>query len=211
VAHLLADFIEVLGLSSVTLVGNDTGGAAAQLLVTERPERVGSLVLTNCDCLENFLPPKFRPLQWGAFVPGFAWLAAQLVRSGAVRRSPVGYGLLTHRPVPAELTSAWVAPLLDGAVRRDLTALLKAIDRRDTMEAARRLKAFAGPTLLAWAPDDKVFPLYFAETLHSMIPGAQLELLADSGAFIPEDQPELLAEVVASFLMRPGVAGLPTD
>jgi pimeloyl-ACP methyl ester carboxylesterase len=63
VAHLLADFFEALGLSSVTVVGSDTGGAIAQLLVTQRPERVGSLVLTNCDCFENFLPPMFRPLQ----------------------------------------------------------------------------------------------------------------------------------------------------
>src|SRR5581483_10842379 len=34
VARLLAEFIDELGLSDVTAVGNDTGGAICQLLVT---------------------------------------------------------------------------------------------------------------------------------------------------------------------------------
>jgi len=211
VAHLLADFIEALGLESATVVGSDTGGAIAQMLVTERPERVGALVLTNCDCLENFLPPIFRPLKWAAFVPGSGWLAGQLLRSSAVRRSPVGYGLLTRRPVPAEVTRAWAAPLLDRGVRRDLVATLKAIDKRDTIRAAEHLREFAGPTLLAWAPEDRVFPLHFAEKLRSMVPGAQLELIAESGAFVPEDQPELLAQAIATFLTRQDADELPSD
>ena len=53
-ARLIADFLEKLELEDVTLVANDTGGAIAQLLVTERPERIGRLVLTPCDCYENF-------------------------------------------------------------------------------------------------------------------------------------------------------------
>src|ERR1700756_2108879 len=40
IAHLLADFLEALGLEDVTLVGNDTGGAICQLLASERPERL---------------------------------------------------------------------------------------------------------------------------------------------------------------------------
>src|ERR1700722_9377888 len=61
-AHLIADFLAAMELEEVTLVANDTGGAIAQLLVTERPERIDRLVLTPCDCYENFLPPDFRPL-----------------------------------------------------------------------------------------------------------------------------------------------------
>ncbi len=59
-AHLIADFLEKMGLEEVTLVANDTGGAIAQLLVTERPERIGRLVLTPCDCYESFFPPMFK-------------------------------------------------------------------------------------------------------------------------------------------------------
>ena len=119
-ARLVADFLEKLELEDVTLVANDTGGAIAQLLVTERPERIGRLVLTPCDCYENFFPPMFKPLQWLARVPGALALAAQPTRSALVRRSPLGFGLLTKRPIPDEITWGWVEPsLTDRDVRND--------------------------------------------------------------------------------------------
>ena len=55
--------MDALELEDVTLVGNDTGGAICQLVATRHPERLGRLVLTDCDAYENFLPPMFRPLQ----------------------------------------------------------------------------------------------------------------------------------------------------
>src|SRR3712207_686568 len=54
IAELIAGFLAALGLDDVVLVGNDTGGALAQFVVTRHPERVGALVLTNCDAFWNF-------------------------------------------------------------------------------------------------------------------------------------------------------------
>src|SRR5438105_4393244 len=48
-AGLIAELIERLELDQVTLVGSDTGGALCQLTVTEHDERIGRLVLANCD------------------------------------------------------------------------------------------------------------------------------------------------------------------
>jgi pimeloyl-ACP methyl ester carboxylesterase len=199
-AHLIADFLDALELERVTVVANDTGGAISQILASERPERLRALVLTNCDCLENFLPAVLRPLQWLARVPGAYWLIAKLSRSKRVRRSPLGFGMLTRRPIPDELTAAWLAPLTDSAVRGDVIATLKAIDKRDTLRAAEGLRERPLPLLLAWAPDDLIFRLRFAERLEEMIPGARLERVADSRAFVPEDQPAKLAELIAAFL-----------
>ncbi|HVA19299.1 MAG TPA: alpha/beta hydrolase, partial [Solirubrobacteraceae bacterium] len=165
-AHLIADFLEAMELEEVTLVANDTGGAIAQLLVTERPARIGKLVLTPCDCYENFLPPDFRPLQWAARVPGALTAFAQPMRLAAVRRSRLGFGLLTKRPIPDEITWGWLEPSLgDAAIRRDVIGLLRGIDKRDTLAAAEKLRGFDRPTLLAWAREDVVFKLCFAERL----------------------------------------------
>jgi pimeloyl-ACP methyl ester carboxylesterase len=193
-----------LELERVTIVANDTGGAISQILASERPERLGALVLTNCDCLENFLPPTLRPLQWLTHVPGAYALIARALRGARVRRSALGFGMLSHRPIPDELTAAWVAPLSEPAVRADVVATIRAIDKRDTLDAAARLHERPLPTLLAWAPDDLMFPLRFATRLAAMIPGARIEQIPDSRAFVPEDQPERLAELIATF-----VAGLP--
>ncbi len=200
VAHLIADFLEELKLERVTIVANDTGGAISQILASERPERIGALVLTNCDCLENFLPPVFRPLQWLAHLPGAYALIAQLTRSARLRRSPLGFGMLTKHPIDDELMASWTAPMRERAVRSDVLRTLKAISSRDTLAAAAALGERPLPTLLAWAPEDRIFTLRFAERLAAMIPGARLEQIPGSRAFVPEDQPERLAELIAGFV-----------
>ena len=53
---IVAGFLEGLDLRDVTLVGNDTGGAISQITAANHPERIGRLLLTNCDAFENFLP-----------------------------------------------------------------------------------------------------------------------------------------------------------
>jgi pimeloyl-ACP methyl ester carboxylesterase len=202
IAHLIADFLEALELERVTVVANDTGGAISQILASERPERLRGLVLTNCDCLENFLPPVLRPLQWLAHVPGAYNAIGRAMRSPRARRSALAYGMLSHEPLPDELTAAWTAPAARREIRADLLATLRAVHKRDTLAAAERLREHPLPLLLAWAPDDLVFPLRYAERLAAMVPGARLEPVAHSRAFVPWDQPETLAELVAGFVAQ---------
>jgi pimeloyl-ACP methyl ester carboxylesterase len=200
IAHLIADFLERLELERVTIVANDTGGAITQILASERPERLAGVVLTNCDVLQNFLPPVFRPLQWLAHVPGAYWLIAQSLRSAPLRRSQLGFGMLSHATIPDELTARWSRPLREAPIRADVVATLKAIDRRDTIAAAEALSERPLPLLRAWAPDDRAFPLRLAQRLAGMIPGARLEQIEHSRAFVPIDQPERLAELVDGFV-----------
>jgi pimeloyl-ACP methyl ester carboxylesterase len=94
VARMIAGFLDALGLQDVTLVANDTGGAIAQMVAAEHPERLGRLVLTPCDAFENFLPPMFRPLQYAARVPRALRLAVKgfgSVPSGACRWRSAGW------------------------------------------------------------------------------------------------------------------------
>ena len=105
------------GLDDVLLVGNDTGGAIAQLVAAHHPERLGGLVLTNCDAYERFFPPLFRPLQYAARVPGGVDAIAASLRIPAVRRLPIAYGKLAKRPIDRAITDAWAAPSRDAAIR----------------------------------------------------------------------------------------------
>jgi pimeloyl-ACP methyl ester carboxylesterase len=74
--------------------------------------------------------------------------------------------------------------------------VLKGIDPKYTLEAAEKLRTFDRPTLLAWAVEDRFFKLSFAERLAAAITGARLERIEDSYTFVPEDQPERLAELI---------------
>ena len=90
VAATIAAFLEALDLRDVTIVGNDSGGAMSQVLVTRHPERIGRLVLTNCDTHENFPPGIFKTMPPIAALPIMRPYVAALageVRLGT-RRSP---------------------------------------------------------------------------------------------------------------------------
>ena len=207
-AQLVADFLAALDLEDVTLVANDTGGAIAQVTVAHHPERIGRLVLTNCDAFENFLPPMFRPLQWAARVPGMLTGVMAGMRFAPMRRLPMAYGWLIKRDFAGAPTREWVEPFLTNrGIRRDTVKLLKGIDPEHTFEAAERLSSLDKPALLAWAVEDRFFKLSFAERLAATIPGAKLEPIEDSYTFVPEDQPERLASLIESFARQPSAAG----
>jgi pimeloyl-ACP methyl ester carboxylesterase len=201
VAHLIAELLERLDLRDVTIVGNDTGGAISQLLVTERPDRIGALVLTPCDSFDEFLPPLFRGFQLLARTPPLLTATLQTMRVRALRRLPIAFGWLTKRPVPDDVVDAWMQPYLsDPGVRRDTIKLLRGIDKRDTLQAAERLRDFDRPALVAWASEDRVFKPQNGRRLAELIPQARFETIDDAYSFVPEDQPERLAELIARFV-----------
>ena len=203
-AAIVAAFLEALDLRDVTLVGNDTGGAICQLVVVNHPGRVGRLVLTPCDAYDNFLPPMFRPLQLAARVPGAVWLIAQSLRPRPARRLPFAFGWLSKRPLAREVSDAFLAPVLhDRRIRREVADVLRGISPRHTEEAARRFGEFDKPVLLAWAPEDRFFKLRYAERLAEAFPNARLELIEDSYTYVPVDQPQRTAELIAAFAREP--------
>lgn len=202
VAKLLAELIGRLDLTDVTLVGNDTGGAICQLLVTEHPDRVARLVLTPSDCFEYFFPPRFRPLQWASKMPGLLSLAVQPMRLNAVFNSPLGFGDATKRKIPREVSAALMRPYFtDRGVRRDMERFVRGVSNKDTLAAAERLRDFDRPVLLAWAREDKFFPVKLAERLLERLPNGRLELIEDSYTFVPIDQPERLVRLLREFVL----------
>lgn len=197
VARLVADFLEALELDGVTLVGNDTGGAIAQLVATRHPERIGRLVLTNCDAYDNFLPPMFSYMQLAARMPLAADLALQSMRIKPLRRMPLSFGWLSKGGLGDELLDSWVQPALhDRGVRRDVRRFLRGIRKGDTIQAARELRSFDRPVLVAWAPEDRHFRLRYGERLAADIPGARFELIEDSLTLVALDQPQRVAELI---------------
>ncbi len=206
-ARLIADFLDALDLDRVTLVGNDTGGALCQLVVTRHPERVGRLVLTNCDAYDNFPPRIFAFLFHGAKIPGFVWTLAQPMRIAAMRRLPIAFGWLSKRGIPDDISASWIQPILkDAGARRDITKLLKAVRKADLHEAASRFKDFDKPVLMAWGTEKDFFPVEDAERLARDFPNGRLEKIDDSYTYVMEDQPERLAKLIAEFAREPVAA-----
>jgi pimeloyl-ACP methyl ester carboxylesterase len=194
-AQLIADFLGALDLRDVMLVGNDTGGALCQLVVTRHPERIGRLVLTNCDAFDNFLPKAFRGMVLAARAH-LLTAAIQPMRLRAARRLPIAYGWLANR-VPDELLDAWVEPIFsDAGVRRDTRRVLAGVDPELLLDNTARLREFDRPVLIAWAPEDRFFPLEHARRLAAIFPDARVVEVPGSRTFVSLDQPERLTALI---------------
>ena len=125
---------------------------------------------------------------------------AQSMRIPAVRRTPLAFGWLSKTRIPGEVLAHWTEPIIrDRAVRADARAVLRGISSRYTLEAAPRLREFEGPTMLAWATEDRFFKPRFAERLAADIPGSRLEWIPEARTFVSEDQPRRLAELIGEF------------
>ncbi|MHA7663138.1 alpha/beta fold hydrolase [Mycolicibacterium sp. HS_4_1] len=196
-AALLAEFIEHLQLTDVTVVGNDTGGALCQILSAHYPRVIDRLVLTNCDAFEHFPPTVFRPLEAaGGAIPGLIAGLDLLLRVPLFRRAALTVVPVTMRPLPDELLAAWFAPLHDHRIRADVRAVLQGISARHTLDAADRLRHFTGPALIAWGARDRFFPLSDAARLTQTFPHARLEVIDDARTYIQLDQPQRLADLI---------------
>ena len=202
VAATIASFLDALDLEDVTIVGNDSGGAMSQVLVTRHPERISRLVLTNCDTHENFPPGIFKALPRVAALPGGIAVLAGPLRIGAFAR--IAFRPFTRDPLPADLVASWMKPgLSDPGVKRDVKKVTVGMNKRYTLEAAEKLRSSQLPILLAWAPGDRFFPIKYAERLASDTPNANIAPISDAKTFVPVDQPQQLAREIATFVGSP--------
>ncbi|HEY1284465.1 MAG TPA: alpha/beta hydrolase [Solirubrobacterales bacterium] len=197
IAALISSFLAELDLNDVTIVGNDSGGAMSQVLVSRHPERIDRLVLTNCDTHENFPPGIFKAMPPIARLPGGMSLLAAPFRVGALARAAFKP---FARSIPPELIASWMEPgMHDPGVRHDLKKVTSGMNKRYTLEAAERLRGSELPILLAWAPGDRFFPISYAERLASEVGDARIVQIPGSRTFVPLDQPQRLADEIAQF------------
>lgn len=205
IAEIVAGTIAELGLTDVTLVGNDGGGLLAQIVLTRHPERIGRVVLTNCDAYENFPPPQYRYLCRLAGLPGSSRLTAVMVRNRTLgmrfARSRWGFGLLHRRPVDPAVLEHYLRGIREvPGVAADFVTFLRSVDVSYSMAAAERFAAVRQPVLVAWAREDEVFPPEYAHRLTADLPNATLEFIDDSATWISEDQPARLAGLIRAFV-----------
>ncbi|EFG64261.1 oxidoreductase [Streptomyces sp. SPB074] len=113
--RLLAEFLEELDLTGVTLVHTDWGGGLF-LTALGLHERLARQVILPCEAFDNF-PPGLpgRTVSLVSRIPGGLALAARQLRVRALRNSPFMLGPMSKRPLPDALVRGWTEPLLREA------------------------------------------------------------------------------------------------
>jgi pimeloyl-ACP methyl ester carboxylesterase len=196
-AAVLGDFCDALGLASIDLVANDTGGAIAQILAARDPQRLATFTLTNCETDDNLPPAGFRPIVEQALAGTLAPTAVELVKDlDAARRIAFGTSYEHPEKVDLEVVRAYLEPVFGTLDRgRQFERFAVSLDAGDLKAIEPQLRALTVPTLVVWATGDQSFDVSGAHWLRDTIPGVtRVVTVEDARLFFPEERP---ADLVA--------------
>jgi pimeloyl-ACP methyl ester carboxylesterase len=191
-AHMLAELLDALKIEQVDLVGNDSGGGVCQIFAALYPNRIRSLVLTNCDTHDNWPPEAFKPFVSMVAAGGLSQTLNAMLTDKSVYRSAQALGPAYERPeaVSDDTIETYLRPHLSSPQRtRDLERFVNAFDCRHTVEIEEPLKQLRAPTLIVWGTDDIYFDVKWSHWLEKAIPGTKRRVEFDSARiFFPEER-----------------------
>jgi len=199
-AEVIEDFLDALGLPSVDLVSNDTGGAITQIFAARHPERLRTLTLTNCEAHDNIPNEEFRGTVELARRGELVAFAAQLTSNFAIARSPRSLG--ANYEDPAYLSDEMIATYLGSAAGTPEAAanfqrLLAGLDAAELLAAEPGLRTLQVPTLIVWGTADLHFEVSWAHYLRGLIPGAYAVVeLPGAKLHFPDERAAEFAEIL---------------
>src|SRR5215216_1809139 len=208
-AHMIAEVLDKLGIEKIDLVGNDSGGAIAQIFAANYPHRLTSLVLTNCDVHDGWPPPQVLPIMEHCRRGTLAAIFQPMLDRPDLARERYARGesapLFRSYADPSVLTDdvirLYLQPLLSSPQRIDaFQRYWLGFDNAQTVALHGALKKLQVPTLIVWGLKDIFFDKKWAYWLKDTIPGAKRVVeVAHGRLFFPEDRPDALVEPVLKF------------
>jgi aminoacrylate hydrolase len=193
VDRMAADVIGLmdgLEIERAHVVGHSTGGAIAQILAVEHPNRLASIVLsatwTKPDAYFRrlFALRKDILLRLGP---------SAYVQANTLYLYPASYVAKNNEKLrQAEAQTLAVFPATEIAASR-----IDAILAFDRTEQLGKIKT---PTLVVGAEDDIVTPAYFSEELARRIPGAEIKIFPNGGHAFTQVRAREFNQAVLPFL-----------
>jgi len=170
------------------------------LFVTKYPQRVRSVLLTNCDVETDSPPAALKPVldMARAGVYPQLWLEPWLNHKD-VARSSFGLGGLCYSN-PAHLTDAaieqYLAPLVASAERKALVnRYTLGLSPNPLAGIAPLLKKCTVPTRVVWGMSDTVFSSHSPDYLAGLLPKLLgIRRIQEAKLFFPEEYPDIIAE-----------------
>jgi pimeloyl-ACP methyl ester carboxylesterase len=203
-AEMLLDWLDRRDLEQVLLVGHDQGGAVAQQIVANHPERVSHLMLIDSVAYDNWPIPLAAQVMRLARTPGLDTLvyALDLPRRLA-HNARLGFrrAVWDSAVITDDVVEEYLRPVGTAEGRERARRFLLAGDARSTLECVPGLRAYTGPAAVIWGADDRFFSPSWGQTLVDDLVGAErLQLEPFCGHLVPEERPQAIVAAVHRLL-----------
>jgi pimeloyl-ACP methyl ester carboxylesterase len=208
----LRDFLDELGITRATVVGQSLGGGVAMQFVYQHPDYCERLVLISSGGLgpdvgvilrllsapgAEFVLPIIAPkpvLQIGNKVK--SWLSSAGIQS----------------PRGAEMWSAY-SSLSDRQTRQSFLRTLRSVVdyRGQAVSALSRLKLQGElPVMAIWGEKDDIIPVEHVYAAQAAREGSRVEVLPDVGHFAQVEAPMRVVELIEDFIATTATAEIPS-
>jgi pimeloyl-ACP methyl ester carboxylesterase len=198
-AGRLIEVFNVLGIAKACVVGHGLGGGIAQSAATRYPDRVSHLGLLNTIALDGWMSMKIKLAR--VFAPLTRHLPASIIMSEVRNALLGGY---SDRDIGNRSLDMYLRPFATKEGRDALVRHLLALDARETVAIAERLRDMDVPAAVIWGGRDPVLPPLVGERLHQAIRGSSFLCIDGARHFTPEEAPHPVADALAALLERGG-------
>jgi len=202
-ATMLSAFLDALGIDSVDLCGNDTGGGVSQVFAATAANRVRTLTLTNCEVADlwpnEMLTGFYAGVKSGAVVQGFKMMLAD----ASIARAQFGSVYESAETLTPELLEVYLGPLVASEARIAGLAGLAQWERsrQELVARAPALRASKIPAQIIWGEADTAFDKmaslgWFKKNLGGL---KRTVLVPRAKLFFPEEHPRLTSTLLKEF------------
>jgi len=196
---MLAQFLDHSRVDTVDIIANDSGGAVAQLFVARFPQRVRTLLLTNCDS-SNDCPPKaiaslIADVRKGGAAETYV---AQPLKDPISARSPQGLvGACFTYPArfQDDTLECYLGAFTQSPLRmKQYEQFALALEKNVLLGIEPALRQFKSPVRILWGTADTIFSADSAQLLSRAFPNSRgIRSVAGAKLFWPEEFPDLIA------------------
>ncbi|MFQ5873716.1 MAG: alpha/beta fold hydrolase [Dehalococcoidia bacterium] len=200
IGRFMGQFLDLLELSEVSLVGSSLGGLISMKTALELPDRVRSLVLVGSAGLGRELALFLRILS-------LPWIGAVITKptrentAWSLRRLMQDHSLITNELID-EVHRYRAVP---GGTKTMLSILRYGVDirgQKDKVIMHDRLAELGKPTLIVWGVQDRIIPVSHAYNALRRIKGSRLHIFEECGHWPQMEKSEDFNTLVTRFLQE---------
>jgi len=181
-AEHVFDFLKVMDLMKVFLIGHSMGGAIVQTLALKHPEVIKGIVLVGTGAKLRVLPMVLNGLK-----TNFEETVPNIVQFAYSRKAP------------RDLRERGIAEMLRGRPEV-LYGDFLACDRFDLMREVEKINL---PTLVLCGQEDELTPILYSQFLHNKIRHSKLDVLPHAGHMVMMESPQVFNKKVGAFISTP--------
>lgn len=206
-AAMFRAFLDALDVAEVDLVGNDSGGGAAQIFAARNPRRIRTLTLTNCEVDDHDdRNPAFNKFRASVASGRLVKVLQAAASRPDIARKAFAAAYQHPEDVSDDTIRIYATPLVASPERVELvTRYVASIAKRDLIEIRAELQALPAPVLVLWGNADGFFPVAMAHWLRDHLARVtEVVELDGARAFWPEERPAFLNARLRAHWLRAG-------